>query len=92
MRQPDHRWNGGLDRGRVLAAMDAELLTATGTCPRNAVKKSFTTTAQGGSAVALQSRIWWSDLRLGPVKVDGGQVGRTANVEVMCFEDAGELG
>ncbi len=84
-------WNGGLDRGRTLGAMDAELLTAVGTFPQSADKKSYAALVQGGGPTAMRSRIWWSDLKLGPAKVEADQVARTANIQVMCFEEAGEL-
>ncbi len=84
-------WNGGLDRGRVLAAMDAELLQAVGTAPQNCVKKAFRASAQGEVAVAMQSRIWWSDLHFDPVKAESNRLLRTASLQVMSFEEKGEL-
>ncbi len=84
-------WNGGLDRGRTLGAMDGELLTVVGTYPQSANKNSYAALAQGGAPIAMQSRIWWSDLTLGPGKVSADQVSRTATIHVMCFEEAGEL-
>ena len=84
-------WNGGLDRGRVLAAMDAELLTAVRMSPQNTPKKSFAGLAQGGAAEVLASRIWWSDVSFAAVTVEGGQLQRAASVDVMCFQEVGEL-
>lgn len=83
--------NGGLDRGRCLAAMDAELLAAVRQCPQNAVKKDFSALANGGAAATLTTRVWWSDLTFEPVKVKADRLVRTAALEVLSFQEAGEL-
>ena len=83
--------NGGLDRGRALAAMDGELLAAVRQCPQNTVKNNYGALANGGAAVAMNTRVWWSDVEFGPVKVDRDRVMRTATVQVMSYQEAGEL-
>lgn len=83
--------NSGMDRGRVLAAMDGELLQMVKACPQNAAKVNYAGLAFGQSAVAMKTRIWWGDVAFGPVQVKKERVARTATVAVMCFEEAGEL-
>ncbi len=80
----------GLDRGRALAAMDAELLSAVRQEPRNALKNDYSGLSSGGAAVAMQTRVWWGDVVLGPVKVDRDRLMRTATVQVMSYQEAGE--
>lgn len=81
---------GGLDRGRALAAMDAALMAAVGAAPQSAVKKDFSGLANGGAAVSLSSRVWWSDVAFGALTEDAGEVRRTATVEVWSYREAGE--
>ena len=83
--------NAGMDRGRALAAMDAELLAAVRGCPQNTMKNNYTTLTNGGAAVAMATRVWWGDVAFGPVKVDRDRLTRTASVAVMSYEEAGEL-
>ena len=78
--------NGGMDRGRALAAMDAELAQALRQTPRSAVKTSYAS----GVAEAMGTRIWWGDAELGEAKVVGDRLQRTASVAVMSFEEAGD--
>ncbi len=84
-------WNGGLDRGRNLAAMDGELLGALRGGPRNAAKSNYAATANGGVAVPMSTRIWWSEVTFAPAKGTADRLTRTATVEVMSFQEAGEL-
>ncbi len=84
-------WNGSLDRGRTLGAMDAELLSVSRTYPQNAAKRSYAALAQGGSPLVLQSRIWWSDVMFEPAKVEADRLTRVAKVQVMSFQETGEL-
>ena len=83
--------NGGLDRGRLLAAMDAELVSALNSEPQNAAKQNYAALASGGSAVPMNTNIWWSDVVLGPLVVKADRIVRTAKVTVMSCEEAGEL-
>ena len=41
--------NGGMDRGRALAAMDAELQSAVNALPRNALKMNYSGLANGSA-------------------------------------------
>ena len=82
--------NGGMDRGRALAAMDGELLAAVGQCPRSALKNDYSALASGGSACAMSTRVWWSDVAFGTVKVNGDRLTRVATVEVMSYQEQGE--
>lgn len=83
--------NGGMDRGRALAAMDAELTAAVDAKPQFARKQSYAALQSGGAATAMNTNIWWSDVVLGPVQVKGDRVARTATVTVMSYQEAGEL-
>ena len=80
----------GLDRGRVLAGLDAVLASAVGRAPQNAVKKDFAALAGGGAATAMGSLIWWSDVVFGAVAEDAAEIRRTATVEVWSYQEAGE--
>jgi hypothetical protein len=83
--------SGGMDRGRLLSAMDAELVSAVSSAPQRTVKQDYAALANGGSATAMNTNIWWSDVVLGPVAVKADRVARTAKVVVMSCEEAGEL-
>ncbi|MGI4829451.1 MAG: hypothetical protein ACRYFU_14840 [Janthinobacterium lividum] len=83
--------NGGLDRGRALAAMDGELFAAVRQWPQNAVKKSYAPLGDGEAAVPLKTAVWWGEVAFGAVKVDRDRLTRTATVAVMSYEEAGEL-
>lgn len=82
---------GGLDRGRLLSAMDQELVNAVNACPQNAAKQNYAALANRGSVMAMSTNIWWSAVVLGPVVVKADRIGRTAKVTVMSCEEAGEL-
>jgi len=82
---------GGLDRGRLLTEMDAELAAAVNTCPQYVLKQSYAALATGGSASAMTTNIWWSNVVLGPLVVKADRIARTAKVTVMSCEEAGEL-
>jgi hypothetical protein len=79
--------NGGMDRGRLLAAMDAELVAAVGAAPQSAAKMNYT----GASPVALGTRVFWGDVAFGAATVNGERLERVATVEVFCYQEAGEL-
>ena len=79
---------GGMDRGRALAAMDAELLTALTEEPQNAAKVDYT---GGGSGVPTGTRIWWGAPACGEAKATGERMQRSVRVAVMSFQEAGEL-
>jgi len=83
--------NAGMDRGRLLAAMDAELVGALNSAPQSTIKQSFAALATGGSAVAMNTNVWWGDVVLGPLVVKADRIARAAKVTVMSCEEAGEL-
>lgn len=76
----------GMDRGRLLAAMDAELLTVLAGATQSAAKMGFSV----GTPVPDGTRIFWSDPEFGTAVVTGERVSRTAAVEVWSVEGAGE--
>lgn len=79
--------SGGMDRGRLLAAMDAELAAATGMAPRSAVKMSYTTAPPS----ALGTNVFWGDVAFAAAVVTDERLERVATVEVFCYQEAGEL-
>ena len=81
--------NGGMDRGRLLAAMDAELVAAVSAAPQSAAKRDFT----GGVGVGMRvgTRVFWGDAEFGPVVVVGERLERVAKVEVFAHQETGEL-
>lgn len=83
--------NAGLDRGRLLTQMDAELTAAVNATPQQTAKLSYAALANGGSATALTTNIWWSNVALGPLVVKADRIGRVAKIVVMSCEEAGEL-
>ena len=85
--------NGGMDRGRLLAAMDAELAAAVSAAPQNAVKMNYVgaTGGPGGGAAAMATNVFWGDAVFGAVTVEGERLERVATVAVFCFQEAGEL-
>jgi hypothetical protein len=83
--------NAGMDRGRMLSALDGELLAAVNECPHNAVKTNYAALAQSGSATAMGTSLWWGPVNFGRTVVKKDRVGRTATVMVMSYQEAGEL-
>ena len=83
--------NAGMDRGRMLAAMDGELLAAVKAWPQTALKMNYSGLAFGKAVVAMKTNIWWGDVVLGAVTVEGERLKRLATVQVMSYQEAGEL-
>jgi hypothetical protein len=83
--------NGGIDRGRLLTEMDAELTAAVNGSPQHALKQSYAALPAGGSAAEMSTNLWWSNVVLGPLVVKADRIARTAKVTVMSCEEAGEL-
>ena len=85
--------NGGMDRGRLLAAMDGELAVALSSTPQNVRKMNYVGAA-GGSGVApaaMGTNVFWGDAAFGAVTVNGERLERTATVDVFSYQEAGEL-
>jgi hypothetical protein len=83
--------NGGMDRGRLLAAMDGELQAAVNPLPRCAQKMNYAGLAAGAAAVAMSTSVWWSEVAFGKTVVKEDRLARTATVSVMSYQEAGEL-
>jgi hypothetical protein len=79
--------NGGMDRGRMLAAMDAELASAINTTPQSVQKLQYSATA---APVAMKTSIFWNDVVFAPVLSNGELLERTATVDVFSYQEAGE--
>ncbi|SFS02909.1 hypothetical protein SAMN05421771_0723 [Granulicella pectinivorans] len=77
--------HGGMDRGRLLAQMDAELGLALGAGVRNVPKMSFAS----GAAVALGTQVFWGDVAFGAAVVAGERLERVATVTVFGYLEAG---
>lgn len=79
--------NGGMDRGRLFAAMDAELTAALGQSPRNAAKMSYS----AAPPLAMATNIFWGDVAFGAAVTTGERLERVATIELFCYQEAGEL-
>jgi hypothetical protein len=78
----------GMDRGRALAAMDAELQSALATAPQSA---PLTTTAEipGGGAttqVTTGTNLFWTSPAFAAAEAKNERLERTATVEVFGYE------
>jgi hypothetical protein len=76
--------NAGMNRGRALTEMDAEL--AKMLTPQAATKMNYGTVP----ASAMQSNIFWSDAVFESVAVNAERVQRLARVDVYSYEEPGE--
>ena len=85
--------NGGMDRGRLLAAMDMELAAAVGAAPQSVEKMNYSGLAgdSGAAPAAMGTRVFWSDAVFGAATANGERLERVATVEVFCYQEAGEL-
>jgi len=79
--------NGGLDRGRLLATMDAELAAAVNQTPQRAAKMNYA----ASEAIAMQTKIFWSDVAFNAAATKDDRLERVATVEVFSYQEAGEL-
>ena len=64
--------NGGMDRGRMLAAMDGELLAALNQWPRSTQKYGYTALSEGKPPATMATNIWW-------------EIGRASCRERVCY-------
>jgi hypothetical protein len=84
--------NGGMDRGRLLAAMDGELLAALNQTPHSALKMNYSgTAATGAVAIPMSTNIFWSQPTFAPATADDERIARVATVQVFSYQEAGEL-
>jgi hypothetical protein len=83
--------NGGMDRGRLLAGMDAELVAAVNAAPQNMGKMNFSGSGVGVAGASMGTNVFWGDVAFGAVMVDGERLERVATVEVWAYQEADEL-
>lgn len=77
---------GGMDRGRALAAMDAELATAVNGVPQHAAEVRLKEAAAGGvTSTATGATVFWGDVEFGEAVMRGERVERVAAVEVFAY-------
>lgn len=82
---------GGMDRGRALAAMDAELASAVNGAPKNVAKMNYAGLATGHAVTAMSTSVWWSQVGFGETVIKDDRLARTATVLVVSYQEAGEL-
>lgn len=83
--------NAGMDRGRALAAMDAELQGAVNALPRTTPKMNYAGLANDTAAVAMSTNVWWGEVVFGTTVIKEDRLARVATVIVMSYQEAGEL-
>jgi hypothetical protein len=76
---------GGLDRGTLLTAMDAELLSILQ--PQQVHKSDYSVTPPA----AMGTQVSWTGPVLGPVTRERDRLVRKAEITVVSYEEAGEL-
>ncbi len=76
--------NAGLDRGRCLAAMDAELIAMME--GGSAAKSDYTL----NPAVLLRTRVWWTMPAFGPQTTLRDRLSRVAKTTVFSYQEEGE--
>jgi hypothetical protein len=77
--------NLGMDRGAMLTQMDVELMSLVQ--PNTATKMSYV----AGTAIPMETQIFWSEATFQPVKVERDRLSRIATLSVFSYEEAGEL-
>jgi hypothetical protein len=75
---------GGLDRGRMLCAMDSEIIAMLQ--PFCATKFNYSVQP----AVALQTRIFWDEPAFTPINVQRDRLSRSVKVMVYSYQEQGE--
>jgi len=83
--------NGGMDRGRLLSAMDAELAAALGATPHTVGKMNYSAAGAGVAPTAMGTSVFWADPVFGAATTVGERLERTATVQVLAYQEAGEL-
>ena len=78
--------NGGMDRGRALAAMDAELAAALAAEPHAVPKIDYT----AAPPAVMATNIFWSDPVFAATTATNERLARTATVQVFAYQEAGE--
>jgi hypothetical protein len=77
--------NTGLDRGRALAEMDAELLAMLN--PNSTQKMNYTQSP----AVEMNTMVFWTAPEFMPLATTRDRLTRVAKVSVFAFQEQGEL-
>jgi hypothetical protein len=75
---------GGLDRGRLLSAMDEELVAML--APFYTPKVNYATTPQ----VTMLTNVFWDEPWMGPIVVQRDRIARSAKVMVYSYQEQGE--
>jgi hypothetical protein len=83
--------NGGMDRGRLLAAMDAELASALTAAPRSVPKMNYAAATAGVAPMMMATNVFWADPVFGAASATDERLERTATVQVFAYQEAGEL-
>lgn len=76
--------NIGMDRGSMLAQMDAELIAILK--PANVQKMSYLQSP----AVQMGTRVFWMEPKFQPVTIERDRLSRAAVVSVFSYEEPGE--
>jgi len=82
---------GSMDRGRLLAAMDAELASALAAEPRTVPKMNYAAAEFGVAPIAMATNVFWADPVFGAASAVGERLERTTTVQVFAYQEAGEL-
>ncbi len=79
---------GGMDRGRALAAMDAELATTLNASPQNAALISFAEVTGGGASTQSTpgGNLFWASPVFNALVARSERLERSATVEVFGYE------
>jgi hypothetical protein len=83
--------NGGMDRGRLLAGMDAELAAALILVPHSVTKMNYSAATNGLVPTSMRTKVFWADPVFAAATVVGGRLERTVTVQVLAYQEAGEL-
>jgi hypothetical protein len=83
--------NGGMDRGRLLAAMDGELTAALAADPRTVIKMDYAAAVNGVAPTEMGTNVFWAEPVFGAIEVDGERLLRKATVQVCAYQEEGEL-
>ncbi len=77
--------NLGMDRGQLLAEMDAELVAMLS--PNAATKLNYAQTPP----TLMETQLFWTEATFKPVKIVRDRLSRTATVFVFSYQEPGEL-
>jgi hypothetical protein len=79
--------SGGMDRGRALAAMDAELSAALAQSPHSVPKMNYASTPPA----PMSTNIFWAEPVFGEIVTSAERLSRAATIQVFSYREAGEL-